>query len=179
MNHFPVLTDQQLPDSVAPLLEGVKKDFGFIPNLERVLAQAPAALKGYVALWDLISETSLTPLQQQLVCQQINRQHDCHYCLAHHDYLLRQAGAEDATCLALLAQKPLPDPSLEALRSFTHELVEARGFVAPDSLDAFLAAGYTTQQVLEVILILSCKVISNYSNHLAETPLEKFVKPVT
>ncbi len=179
MTDFPVLTDEQLPASEADLLAAVNKDFGFIPNLERVLAQAPAALRGYVALWDLIEQTSLTPLQQQLVCQQINRLHDCHYCLAHHDQLLKRAGADAATRQALLDNTALDDPGLHALRTFTIELVNARGFVAPASQQAFLAAGYTSQQMLEVILILSCKVISNYSNHLAHTPLETFVAPVT
>lgn len=179
MADMPVLTDAELPDSERDLLAQVKDDFGFIPNLERVLAQAPAALRGYVALWDLISATSLTPLQQQLVCQQINRLHDCHYCMAHHDVLLRQAGADANTRQALLEDKPLADASLEALRAFTVALVETRGVVSPDQQQAFLAAGYSAQQMLDIILVLACKVISNYSNHLAHTPLEPFVKPVT
>ncbi|MGB1220574.1 MAG: carboxymuconolactone decarboxylase family protein [Alcanivoracaceae bacterium] len=179
MADMPVLTDAELPDSERDLLAQVKDDFGFIPNLERVLAQAPAALRGYVALWDLISATSLTPLQQQLVCQQINRLHDCHYCMAHHDVLLRQAGADANTRQALLEDKPLADASLEALRAFTVALVETRGVVSPDQQQDFLAAGYSAQQMLDIILVLACKVISNYSNHLAHTPLEPFVKPVT
>ena len=176
---FPVLDDNQLPASESDLLAAVKNDFGFVPNLERVLAQAPAALRAYVALWDLISATSLTPVAQQVVCQQINRQHDCHYCLAHHDVLLKQAGADAATRKALLSGEPLPDEALEALRVFTMTLVAERGFVSGQAQDAFLSAGYTSAQMLEIIAILACKVISNYSNHLAGTPLEPFVRPVT
>lgn len=109
MADFRVLTDDELPASEAGLLASVKKGFGFIPNLERVLVQAPAALRGYVALWDLIAETRLTAVEQQMVCQQINRQHGCHYCLAHHDVLLKQAGADRATREALLNAQPLAD----------------------------------------------------------------------
>lgn len=179
MSHFPVLTDEQLPASEAELLAGVRDDFGFVPNLERVLAQAPAALRGYVSLWDLISATSLTQLQQQLVCQQINRLHDCHYCMAHHDVLLRQAGADKATRQALLENQPLPDPALQALCMFTCALVEQRGKVTAAQQQAFLDAGYSAPQMLDIITILACKVISNYTNHLAHTPLESFVRPVT
>lgn len=143
-----------------------------------MLAQAPAALRGYVALWDLIAETRLTAVEQQVVCQQINRQHGCHYCLAHHDVLLKQAGADRATREALLNAQPLADPALESLRCFTESLVQSRGFVDAAQQQAFLDAGYSQRQMLDVILILSCKVISNFSNHLTDTPLEPFVKAV-
>lgn len=176
---FRVLEDHELPASEAGLFEAVRRDFGFVPNLERVLANAPAALRGYVALWDLIAETGFSPLEQQVICQQINRMHDCHYCLAHHDVLLGQAGADPAIRTALLGGAPLADARLEALRRFTETLVTTRGFADQAAQQAFLSAGYTPAQMLDIVMILACKVISNYSNHLADTPLERFVKAVT
>lgn len=62
---------------------------------------------------------------------------------------------------------------LQALKDFTLAVVRERGNVSEEDLTAFFAAGYGQQQVLEMILGLSQKVISNYVNHVAHTPVDK------
>ena len=64
------------------------------------------------------------------------------------------------------------DPKLEALRVFTLILTENRGWAAPEAVEAFLAAGFNRQNVLEIIVVIAHKVLSNYTNHLAEPPLD-------
>ena len=69
----------------------------------------------------------------------------------------------------------LPEARLNVLRDFTQALVHGRGRVAPGVLAAFLAAGFTEQQVLELLVVVAAKTISNYANHLAGTPLDGFM----
>lgn len=177
MSRFPVLEPDQWPEQVVPLLEEVKTDFGFVPNLEKVLAAAPAALEGYVALWNLISRTGFSALEQQVICQEINRQHGCHYCQAHHDILLRQAGGDAELRSCVLSGEPAEDARLQALRDMVTALLQQRGHVQEAQVESFIAAGYEPARVLDLVLILACKVISNYTNHLADTPLESFMQP--
>ena len=68
--------------------------------------------------------------------------------------------------------KPLDDPKLAALRDFTSEVVATRGRPAAEELDRFLSVGYTETQVLEIVLAVAIKTISNFTNHLLETPLD-------
>ena len=74
---------------------------------------------------------------------------------------------------ALRNETPLPDDKLEALRNFTLAVVRKRGNVTNDDLQAFYDAGYGQQQVLEVILGVAQKTMSNYVNHIAETPIDE------
>jgi len=72
--------------------------------------------------------------------------------------------------------KPIADAKLEALHSFTAKVVRNRGFVPDDGVDAFLAAGYTKRNVLEVVLGVGTKTLSNYTNHIVHTQLDPFMK---
>lgn len=74
---------------------------------------------------------------------------------------------------ALREGKPLNDAKLQALRHFTQQMIEARGWVDDREIETFLTAGYTQQHVLEVILEIAVKIIHNYTNHIAKTPLDK------
>jgi len=71
------------------------------------------------------------------------------------------------------------DPKLEALRVFTLKLVENRGWTSTEDLEAFLAAGFTKQNVLEIVVVIAHKVLSNYTNHIVATPVDDGFKQYT
>ncbi|HXG31900.1 MAG TPA: carboxymuconolactone decarboxylase family protein [Bryobacteraceae bacterium] len=146
--------------------------FGFVPNLIGVLAESPAALKGYLALADAFAASSLSPVEQQVVLLTTSLENRCTYCVAAHSMLYRHSGGDEASLRALRDGEPLADPRLEAVRSFTRRVVENRGWVDEETVRAFLDAGFTRAQVLEVILGITQKTLSNYTNHVAETPVD-------
>ncbi len=162
-------------DSQSALVQA-KETFGFIPNLEGIFAEASALLKGSMALWDLFSATSFTEIEQQIVYLTANYKNECTYCMAAHTGLAKMVGMAQEDVEALRTGTPLRDAKLQALRHFTQQMVSARGWVSDREIEDFLAAGYTKQQVLEVILGISIKVMHNYTNHIAKTPLDKQFK---
>src|SRR5260370_27639956 len=83
---------------------------------------------------------------------------------------IRKAYAE--TVAALREAKPLPDRKLQALRTFALEAVRKRGWLDATDVEAFLAAGYDRGHLLEVLTWVSLKTLSNYTNHVAKTPLD-------
>ena len=85
------------------------------------------------------------------------------------------AGVAPDIIAALRESAAVADTRLEALRHFVERVVAERGFAGDDAVDAFLAAGFTRAQVLEVVLIVATKTISNYVNHLTHTPLDGFM----
>lgn len=174
---LPIYTIETAPEASKAALAQAKTTFGFIPNLEGIFAQAPSLLKGSMALWDLFEATSFTPVEQQVVYLTANYEHECHYCMAAHSGLAKMIGMLAEEIEALRNGKPLSEPKLQALRQFTQRMVEARGWVEERDIEAFLAAGYTQQQVLEVILGIAIKVMHNYTNHIATMPLDKPFQP--
>lgn len=172
MPRFTLYTPQTAPEASRATMAAVTKKFGFLPNLIREMAEAPATLKGYATLSALLEETSLSPVERQLVLASASLANGCEYCVAAHSAGLRQAGLPTSELAALRDRRSLAEPKLEALRAFTAEVVETRGRPAPEILEAFRQAGYGNQQALEVLLAVGMKTISNYVNHLADTPLD-------
>jgi AhpD family alkylhydroperoxidase len=174
---FPIYTTDTASEESKVALAQAKETFGFIPNLEGIFAQAPSLLKGSIALWHLFEATSFTPVEQQVIYLTANYEHECHYCMAAHSGLAKTLGMSADDIQALRDGTLLSDPKLQALRQFTQRMIQARGWLDDREIEAFLAAGYTQQQVLEVILGIAIKIMHNYTNHIAKTPLDKPFQP--
>lgn len=176
---YPQHTEDSAPTASQETLKAVKADFGMIPNLERTLASAPPALKGYATLWDLFEQTSFTPTERQVVYQTANLYNECSYCIPWHTLLSQEAGMDPEEIEALRTGNTLNDAKLQALQRFTLALLEHRGHPPDEALSAFFSAGYTPAQSMEVILGLATKLMSNYTNGIAKTPLDKEVEHLT
>ena len=178
MADFTLHTEATAPKDSLPLLANSQKAFGMIPGLHAVMAEAPKALEGYQILHDLFQQTSFDKDELTVVWQTINVEHQCHYCVPAHTGVASMMKVDSAISEALRNETPLPTAKLEALRTFTLAVLRERGNVTEDDLNAFYAAGYGNQQVLEVILGLAQKVMSNYTNHIAKTPIDAAFKPL-
>jgi len=153
-------------------LTGVQKGFGFIPNLLAVMAEAPALLDGYLALSGTFDKTSLSPTERQIILMVNNRLNGCTYCMAAHTTISQMQGVRADVIDALRNGTPIADAKLEALRVFATRINESRGWPEQSDIDALFAAGYTKRTVLEVVLGTALKVLSNYTNHIASTPVD-------
>ena len=172
MTNFTVHSLETAPAGSRLLLEGLKKAFGFVPNLFAVFAESPAALQGALAIGEAFSKSSLSPAEQQLVALAVSVANDCQFCVAAHSMIAKHmAKADPALVAAARNRETLPDARLDALVNFTRNVVEQRGFVADADLAAFLKAGYTKAQVIEVLLGVGMKTFNNYVDHIAHVPL--------
>lgn len=174
---FTIYTLETAPDDSKEALAHAKETFGFIPNLEGISAEAPALLQGSMTLWDLFETTSFTPIERQVIYLTANYENSCNYCMAAHSGLAKMTGMSVENVEALRNGTPMPESKLQALRLFTQKMVHHRGWVEDRDIEAFMAAGYSKQQVLEVILGIAVKVMHNYTNHIAKTPLDRQFKP--
>lgn len=175
MKPFAVHTLETVPRASKTLLETAQKDWGFIPTLHAVLAESAPTLEGYQRLFKLSTQSSMSPAEVQLVYLAVSVFHECEYCAAGHTYLARTAKLDEDAIQAVRNGKPIADPRLQILREFTEAVVRQRGFVGDAAVEKFTAAGFTQANVLEVVLVIATKTISNYVNHIAHTPLEPFM----
>ena len=177
MADFDIHTMDTAPEASKPLLARSQAAVGRIPGLHGVMAESPALLEGYQVLHKLFSQdTSFDADELTVVWQAINVEHACHYCVPAHTGIAKMMKVDDAIIDALRNETPLPTPRLEALRTFTLKMVRERGNVSDEDVQTFLDAGFTKQQVLEVVLGLAQKVMSNYTNHFAQTPVDQVMQ---
>lgn len=161
------------PVGSLPQIAAAKAMFGFLPNLHKVLAESPAAHEAYSTVYKLATEkTGFTPIETQVVLMASNFHNRCHYCMAGHSMIMSMLKAPQGVIDALREGRPIADPKLETLRSFATQLLEQRGHVGDEALQAFLDAGHTKAQALDVLVCLSAKLLSNFANALAHTELD-------
>ena len=173
MANFPVHTSQSAPEGARDFIAGVEKKMGFVPSLYGVFAENPAVLNAYTGLSDQLAKTGLSPLEQQIVTITASVENECHFCVAAHTTIAEGQGLDLDVIVAVREDRAISEPKLEALRRFTKKVVIDRGFVSDCDVDTFLRAGYDRAAVLAVILGVALKVISNYTNHVAETPVNE------
>ncbi|WP_445735767.1 carboxymuconolactone decarboxylase family protein [Mariniflexile sp.] len=160
------------PEGSKALLEQSQKAYGMIPGLHGVLAGAPGTLEAYQTLHELFVNSSFNEEELTVVWQSINVEHACHYCVPAHTGIAKMMKVDDGITEALRNETALENPKLEALRTMTLTIVRNRGHVTQEDLNTFYAAGYGERQIMEILLGLSQKTISNYVNHIANTPVD-------
>ena len=168
MTGFTFYTPENTSGHTKELLEGIGKGYGYVPNLFAYMAEAPTTVEAYLALNDLVTKTSLSPAQQQIALLTVSVENDCNFCTVAHRAIGKMKGANMQTLTALATGSAITDAKDSALATFTQAIVKTRGRVSEAEIQSFLAAGFTKQQILEVILIVSIKTLSNYINHLTQ-----------
>jgi len=170
---FAIFDEDNAPKESVVFLKEAKEAFELIPNVEGVMAQAPSLLASYMTAWEQFSKTSLTPSEQQIVYQTVNFENNCEYCTPWHTILSEQVGLSSDDVEALRHGGKLTSSKHEALRAFTRDLVRTKGSIEPYALSQFFAAGYDEKHALEVVLGIAVKTMSNYTNSIAQTPLDE------
>lgn len=171
-NDFTLHDPDTAPQGAQKFLQQAKAALGKVPNLERVMAEAPTLLEAYVKTWALFDKTSLSPIERQVVYQTANVVNGCSYCRPWHMELSLMAGLQEGEAIKLRDGQALSDPKLEALRNFTQTLIATAGHMDETAVAAFMDAGYNQQHAMEVVLGCAIKTMSNFTNALAGTPLD-------
>ncbi len=174
--HIIHTADTAVEDARKTLI-AVEDTIGFIPNVLAVLGNAPNVLKALVAMNTQFTDGRLTPIEREIVQLAVSVHNSCSYCVAGHTAFATELGMPEEEIAALRANRPLPDPRQEALRRFARALAAGKGHAADTEYDDFLKAGYTAEQVLDVILGVSAKMFTNTLAILLELPADDSFKP--
>jgi uncharacterized peroxidase-related enzyme len=153
------------------LLEQAQRYFGFVPNLLACMAHSPSALRAYLNTSICFQYGTLTPAEQQIVLLTVSQENKCDYCSAAHGALARFfADVPGDVIVAIESGRPLSDPRLNALVNLTREFVTRRGRATQHVIDSFFEVGYSKDKLLEVLIGIGLKTVSNYFAHVS--PLE-------
>jgi alkylhydroperoxidase family enzyme len=169
---FPLHNWTTAPAGSRATLERVGKELGYVPALLAQMAESPAVLEAYGTLSAIFRRSALAPVEQQIVLLTVSVENASHYCTPAHALRAREASLDEAGVAAIRQGRPLADPRQEALRTLTIRIVRKHGVVSDSELEEFVTAGFTRANILEVILAVGLKTLSNYVAFVARTPLD-------
>jgi len=166
MTTFTHYTPETATGDAKEILTKIQGKYGFIPNLFAYMAEAPTTVEAYLMLNDLISKTSLSPAQQQIALLTVSVENDCEFCTVAHQAFGKLSKVDQQTLKAIVSGDDIANQEDRALIILTRSIVKNRGRLTQSEMNDFIDAGFTTQQIFEVILAVTIKTLSNYINHL-------------
>jgi uncharacterized peroxidase-related enzyme len=170
MSRIAAIDPSTAPATVKPLLDGVQRGLGAIPNLFRVAAQSPAALESLVAQFGAISKGSFDGRTREAVALAVSESNACDYCLSAHTQLGRRAGLND-DALAKARNGKSDDAHLGALLELARTVVDRRGLVG-GALDEARRSGISDAEVVELVANVALTTFTNYLNEVAGTDID-------
>jgi uncharacterized peroxidase-related enzyme len=172
MPNYPIHTITSAPEECRPVLEQLQQAFGFIPNLAAAIANSPKLLTAFAAVFQQVHSSGLTEEEIQIVLLTDAVANTCAYAVALHTALALNRGVNSEETDAIRARLLPRNRRFAALSTLAKTLIEKRGHLSEQELDAFLDAGFTKEQILEVITIVAASTITNYAGTIANPPLE-------
>lgn len=160
------------PAASRPLLEAVKKQFGVVPNLFRLVANSPAALEGYLGLSNALSKGELPPATRERIALAVAEINGCSYCLSAHTYVGKNLAKLDDAEITANRNGASNDPKADAAVRFAVAVTKARGHVGEAELQALKAAGYSDAQAIEIVMHVALNTWTNYVNEVAQTEID-------
>ncbi len=169
---YQVHTKETASEGSKKQLDMVQEKYGFVPNLLAVMASSEVVPEAYLTIAEIFGRSSFTPTEQQVILLTASYYNNCHYCVAAHTTIAGMHGVADNVVQSIRDGVAINDNKLEVLKLYTKDMVEKNGCPSPEATKNFFDAGFTKAQSLEVVLGLAFKTLSNYVNHIADTPLD-------
>lgn len=171
MNRLAQLDPQTTTGPAKALFEGVQKKVGVVPNLIRVLGNAPAALQGYLGFSAALTDGSFSPKLREQIALTVAETNRCTYCLSAHSFIggklgLTQQDLADARMAAAV------DPRTDAILKLARSIVMQRGELGDEGVLGARQAGLTDGEIVETVAHAALNIFSNYINHIAGTVID-------
>jgi AhpD family alkylhydroperoxidase len=172
MDQFPVYTIDTAPEASKPALRDLQAAFGIIPNIAGAMATSSVLINSLVGLFGRVHGGSFTEAQIQTLLLTDAVTNACAWAVAFHTTLALKEGLTAPDVDAIRAGRSPGGRKLGALSTLARTLIEKRGRIADPDREAFLAAGFGRDHLLEVIAVVAASTITNYTGNVTNPPLE-------
>jgi uncharacterized peroxidase-related enzyme len=171
MSRIAPAAPERLDAATDSTLSHLRARLGKVPNAFATLAQAPAALDGYLALSKSLARGHLNARQREALALAIAQANECQYCLSAHTSSAKAAGLTPAE-IRKARYVQSDDPFEKALTAFAVSVVRHRGQVPEIEFAAARAGGIGDVLMLEIVALVSLHTLMNYTNRLADTEID-------
>ena len=170
MSTFNVPTREEVSANNQAIFDTLKGKLGFVPNLYATYAYSDNALSNYLTLSG--AKTSLSAKEKEVVNLAVSEVNDCIYCLSAHTAIGKMNGFTDEQILELRAGHASFDTKFDALARLAKNITENRGRTDEAVLENFFNAGYTKENLIDTIVLVGDKTISNYIHQTTQIPVD-------
>lgn len=165
-------TIEAAPKESRPFLEAVSKKLGSVPNLFRLVSNSPKALQGYLSLSEELAKGKIPMAIRERIALAVAEVNGCSYCLSAHTYLAKNLAKLDEEEIKLNRDGSSQDPKAAAAVRFAAKVTSERGHVSEEDLQAVKQAGYSEEQIIEIVLHVALNTWTNYINEVAKTDID-------
>lgn len=167
---FSILKKEDVSVKNQQLFEQMEKSFGKVPNLYNVLAYSENALDAYLKLEG--SPTSLSEKEVEAINLVVSEDNSCVYCLSAHTVIASKAGISEEQSLEIRSGRASFDTKLDALVKLTRAITEQRGHINNALVGEFFEAGYTKENLVDVLMLIGDRTISNLLHAITQVPVD-------
>ena len=165
------VTEEEASPKVKLIYDLLHKKMGRVPNIFLNMGNAPAVLGGYLALSDAANHTSLSPNLREQIALVIGQTNGCNYCLSAHSAVAGSLGLKQSDILS--ARNGIAStPKDQAILQFAKKMVENRGHMQDAEITALKKAGVSDEEMLEIVMLVSLNIFTNYFNHLTDPVID-------
>jgi len=170
MSTFNVPKREEVSEKNQAIFDNLENALGFVPNLFATYAHSENALTNYLNLSN--AKTSLTAKQKETVNLAVSQVNSCQYCLSAHTALGKMNGFDEDQIIELRQGKASFDSKLDALAALAKNLTENRGAADDTVLENFFNEGWTKENLVDTIVLVGDKTISNYLHRTTKVPVD-------
>jgi uncharacterized peroxidase-related enzyme len=170
MKTIQVPTRTEVSANNKAVFDALQSKLGFVPNLYATFAHSETALNTYLALQS--AKSSLTAKEREVINLVVSQINQCRYCLAAHTALGKMVGFGSEQLVEIRKGRASFDTKLDALAQLTASITQQRGRADSTALNQFFAAGYTEGNLVDVIMVIGDKIISNYLHSTTQIPVD-------
>ncbi|MAZ01653.1 MAG: alkylhydroperoxidase [Sneathiella sp.] len=163
---------EDAPQASQELLKAVQKQLGSVPNLFRIVSTSPAALGGYLGLNGALAQGTLDSATRERIALAVAEYNGCDYCLAAHSYLGEKIAKLSQTEILANRKGISTDAKADAAVRFAVEVVRARGQINASAFANVKAAGYSDEEIVEIIAHVALNTLTNYINSVLGTEID-------
>lgn len=170
MANFSVPTREEVTPQNQEIFDNLKKQVGFVPNLYATYAYSENALGDYLALSS--RKTSLSGKEKEVINLVVSQVNECDYCLAAHTAIGKMNGFTDEQILEIRTGEASFDSKYDALAKFVKNAVINRSHPDAEVVDNLIASGYSKENLIDAIVVIGDKTISNFINGATQIPVD-------
>lgn len=170
MSAFQVPTRDQVSTNNQAIFDQLEKGLGFVPNLYATYAYSDTALADYLALQN--RKSSLKAKEREVINLVVSQVNECEYCLAAHTALAKMNGFTDDEILELRTGSASFNSKLDALATFVRDTTIQRGKPSAANVDTLFEAGYTKANLIDILVVIGDKIISNFVHGVTQIPVD-------
>jgi uncharacterized peroxidase-related enzyme len=177
VKHFTAVALEGSAGRPGELLKSIENRLGMTPNFLSVMAVAPAVLDGYNSLSCILEKGVLPVGLREQVALVVSEMNSCPYCIAAHSAIARTVGLNEDEVMDS-RQGISPDSKVAAALRFARIVVESCGRVPSDEISRLARAGYSDEEIIEILANVILTIFTNYFNLIVCPDLD-FPEPLT